>query len=103
MLSEGATEVGTVGIWLRHDLVERLAGSLPIGTLDAEERSEGQSSRKSEDEVLGLSAKNRSQKRVSERPSGENVDCSLGAQFLELMSIELLHLNNFPFRKVVIL
>ena len=33
VLLQGATQVGSMGSWLGHNLVERLAGALPVLTL----------------------------------------------------------------------
>ena len=45
VFAERAAQVGTVGSWLRHDLAERLAWALPVGTLYLNEHGECESSR----------------------------------------------------------
>ena len=100
---EGATHVRTVGGRLRNDLVERLAGSLPVLSLDSKERCESECSWQTQDPVLNLGAQDRSHQGVSETPTNCQVDEGLGAQFLELVRVELLHFDDLPFAQIVIL
>jgi len=74
VLLEGATHVGSVGGWLRNDLVECLAGSLPVLTLDSEESCESKGSWQTQDPVLDLGAQNRSHQWVGETPTDSQVD-----------------------------
>ena len=98
VLSHTASQVATVGGGLAADLVECLVGSLPVSTLHGKEGCETQSGWQTQDEVLGLSAKDRSHKRVGEEPSYRNVEDALCCQLLKLAHIELLHFNDFPLR-----
>ena len=103
VLLEGAADVGAVGGRLRHDLVERLARSLPVLTLHSKEGCESDGSREAKDPVLDLGAQDRSHQGVGQGPTSGHVDGRLRAELLELVAVELLHLDDLPFRKVVIL
>ena len=88
---------------LRHDLCEGLAGPLPVSTLNSEEASEGKSSREAKDKVLGLGAEDRAHEWVCESPTSSKLDSTLGGEFLKLVAIKLLHLDDFPFTEVIII
>ena len=45
VLLDGSSQIGAMGCWLHHQLVEGLAGSLPVRTLDVQEHGKGQGSR----------------------------------------------------------
>jgi len=88
---------------LRDDLVESLARSLPIGTLNCEEGCESECSGQTKDEVLSLSAQDRSHQRVGQEPTEANVQDRLGGELLKLAHVKRLHLYDFPLGKIIIL
>ena len=77
--------------------MEGLRWSLPIGTLHIEEHGESQGSRQSQNEVLGLGAKNWSHQWVRQQPSSCEMQASLGGELLQLVDVEFLHLDDLPF------
>ena len=103
VLTEGAAEVATMRRGLRHNLRERLARPLPVGALDGEEAGESEGSGQTQNEVLGLSTKNGTQERVGEEPARSQLNCTLGGKLLQLVSVELLHLDDLPFAEVIII
>ena len=96
VFAERAAQVGTVGSWLRHDLAERLAWALPVGTLHLDEHGECESSREAQDKVLCLSTKDRSHKWVGQAPSNTKSDSALASKLLQLLCVKLLHFHDFP-------
>ena len=81
---------------LSDDLMESLAWSLPVGTLDSEEGCESEGSGQTKDEVLGLGAQDRSHQRVGQEPTETDVQDRLGGELLELAHVKRLHLYDFP-------
>ena len=103
VLLQGTTDVGAVWCWLTDKFVVGLVGSLPVCWLHAEESSERECSWETENKILSLSAKDRAHERVSEKPTDGRVANKLTGKLLQLRSIKLLHLYDFPLRQIVIL
>ena len=103
VLFQRTTDVGTVGSWLTNKFVVGLIGSLPVRGLHAEESGESESSGETKNKILSLSAKDWAHKRVGEEPPDGRMTNKLSGELLQLDSVKLLHLYDFPLRQIVIL
>ena len=103
VLLNGASQVRAMRCWLHHQLMEGLAGSLPVGTLDVEEHGKSEGSGKTQDEVLGLGTQDWAHERVRQEPSSCQMQACLRCEVLQLVNVELFHFDDLPVGKVVIL
>ena len=98
VLLKRSAEVGAVGSWLHHDLVERFVRSLPVSSLDGHEAGESQGSWQTKNHILGLGTENRSHKWIGDCPTESEVENALGAELLQLGAVKLLHFDDLPLR-----
>ena len=103
VLAHRAAQVRAVRCGLRHQLVERFAGALPVRALHAHERGEYDGGGEAEHPPVRGRADDRAHEGESHEPAEGAVSNGLPTHLLKLREVEFLHAKDFPFSQVVVL